>query len=481
MANIARLNVDLVARTAAFTRGLSSARSALNSFISPLGAVTAAAGALGMTLSAGAAVAFVKSRMEEIDVLAKTADALGATTEGLIAYRHGANLAGVGAEAFDKSLGKMVINIGEAMNGSKTAADAFNALGLNVNALRGLSADQQFYAITAAMETIENQTQRVGIAYDIFGRQGVAMLNVMKDGVEGLNTAWDDADKLGLIFSREEAAQVEAANDAMTRVGEAVKGVGNQLAIALAPRIEAASNMLTDFISQWDEIGPKIENVAKTSVKGFALMAAGAQKGMALIQSASKGLSDAMVESQITELEDARKRLEKRQKEGGSLIGDALAGYSEDGNKISVGFDDLSLDDIDTRIASLKESLSDIRDGSLDVSFMDSIGDLLGTDVTQKIDDFFAQFKSGADAASKGRGSMLDPELYAADELTEKLKSLGEGKTTGSLRLLALNSRASNALDPGLQKVSDPQLGRTNTLLAQIAGNTSRAPIAVAG
>src|SRR5207247_2365101 len=103
--------------------------------------------------------------------------------------------------------------------------------------------------IADKISKIENPAERATAAMQIFGKSGQQLLPLMMSGAEGLAAAQKEAEKLGLTYNRVDAAKVEAANDSMTRMKAVVTGVGNQLAIQLAPFIDAAATKLTALAS----------------------------------------------------------------------------------------------------------------------------------------------------------------------------------------------------------------------------------------
>lgn len=133
--------------------------------------------------------------------------------------------------------------------------------------------DAQFSAIAEAIQGAGTQAERAALAYRIFGKDGVSLLNVLALGKDGLAASADEAKRLGLTFSRIDAAKVEAANDAITRVQAAVTGAGQSLAIALSHYIEAAAVKLLDLGMSGDGSAKTILNGVEWVVAGVANMA----------------------------------------------------------------------------------------------------------------------------------------------------------------------------------------------------------------
>ena len=97
------------------------------------------------------------------------------------------------------ALQRMQNTIGEAATGSAMAAHALGQLGLSVESLKGLSADQQFAAIAEQMQQVGDKTKRTQITLDIFGRSGGELINLLSGGAEGLNEFGKEAEAMGLL------------------------------------------------------------------------------------------------------------------------------------------------------------------------------------------------------------------------------------------------------------------------------------------
>ncbi|NRA24472.1 MAG: hypothetical protein HRU08_08345, partial [Oleispira sp.] len=247
-AKIASLVVDLTANSASYNNELKKSKKETHAWakdVKRLAKVGAAAiAAAGATSAAGLAVLTAES-MKSIDLLAKTSDKLGIATEKLAGYRHQAELNGVAQRSLDNSLQAMVRRVSEAADGMGTASRALDELGINAKALENLSPDQQFSKIAKEMEKVKNQADKIKLSYQIFGREGIGMVNVMRGGSAAMAEAVKEAEQLGIAINRVDAAKIEMANDAAYRSGQVWKGLGNTLAISVSPFITA---MKTDFV-----------------------------------------------------------------------------------------------------------------------------------------------------------------------------------------------------------------------------------------
>lgn len=224
------------------------------------GSILAGIGAGGLL---GSITLVVRSQSQMIDSLAKTADALGVSTEKLQAFQHAGELNGITAEEVNKALARMERRIGEVARIGGTAVFAFKDIGINIDEIVKKNPAEQFEILAASISKLENQSVKASIANDLFGRSGLKALKLMeqlKD--EGIKPTVEELDALGFSVSRIDAAKVEAANDSMLRFRKTTQGVFNAITIYLAPILEGISN---DFINMMKESGG-----AEQAIKDFA-------------------------------------------------------------------------------------------------------------------------------------------------------------------------------------------------------------------
>ena len=213
----------------------------------------------------GALVALTKSGLATVDALGKSADKLGITTQAYASLSHAANLAGVQQASLESAFKRMARTVSDASEGLSASERSLTALGLSSEALLKLSPDKQFAAIADALNGVENATRRAALAQQVFGRSGVDLLNLTKEGSAGFAAFAHEAQVLGLNISRIDAAKVEAANDAVGRIRTGFSGLGQQLAVQFAPLIE---DIAVQFFDATEAAGG-MEEVARQAFDGM--------------------------------------------------------------------------------------------------------------------------------------------------------------------------------------------------------------------
>lgn len=210
--------------------------------------------------TAGAATAFgvmVKRQFEAIDSIAKVSSKLGIATEQLVGLRHAAGQTGVASNTLDMAIQRMVRRTAEAAKGIGEARDAIKELGLDAKILGKAEAGVQLRMIADAMKGVEGQGEKVRLAFKLFDSEGVALVNTLALGSEGLDKMQAEAERLGITVNKVEAKKIEAANDAIDRMMKAFTGLATTMAVRLAPMVERVAKIIEEHSTGGIRVGGK--------------------------------------------------------------------------------------------------------------------------------------------------------------------------------------------------------------------------------
>lgn len=247
---------------AGFSRDLTGAASTVRRLA---GATMALAGVGGIGY-------LIKQQMTAIDANAKLSDRLDITTQSLIALQHGAKIAGVEKETLNKSLEIMTRRLGEVNMGVGQAKYALDSLGLSADELAGKSVDEAIGIIADQLNRLPNSAQKAAAANYLFGRSGQQLLNLFEEGSAGIDKYRAEVDRLGISYDRIDAAKVEAANDAITRMQAAATGLAQTLVITLAPHIEAVADSMTEGMTAGDGFGKALSKAMENAAIGVVVL-----------------------------------------------------------------------------------------------------------------------------------------------------------------------------------------------------------------
>jgi len=276
---MAEVAVILKARTAQFTRGMFSAKRVLRDFENAATKVGQQIGKIGNKLSIVGGVGFaglsfaLKKTASEMDALSKQSRQLNVGTKDFTRLQAAAELSGTSIEAVGKGIKKLQRSISEAGQ-LKTAERLFKALDIDVGDIRGKSSFGQLIAVGDALGKVSNQADKLRIASELFGRSAQDMLTLLENGGDGLREMGRIADKAGFSFNQVAGRSIEAANDAITRLGFVLRGQFRQAVIQLAPIVSNLADALFNAATDGDILGKvlaKSTGIISTTAFAFRL------------------------------------------------------------------------------------------------------------------------------------------------------------------------------------------------------------------
>lgn len=218
---------------------------------------------LGAVLAGGLLARAGKDSLAFADQIDKLNARLGASTEFLSQMRFATEQTGVSFQTFTMGLQRMQRRVAEAAQGTGEAKDALRELGIDARKLVELSLEDQFDVIAEALAGLANDGDKTRLAMKLFDSEGVALLQTMEGGAEAVRALREEGDRLGATLTSDMAQGAADANDAINRIGTAVRGIVAELAINFAPAIETVANFLSEFI-------PRSVNLANAAFATFA-------------------------------------------------------------------------------------------------------------------------------------------------------------------------------------------------------------------
>ncbi len=256
---IARLSVALNLETAAFERNVGKAKrevSGFQSHVSKAGAAvkTAVVGMLGV-FAVDRIIEMGRASLEFAANLGEQAAAAGTTTKALQEYRFVATQVNVTQEEMDKGLAKLSITLGQAANGNKTAAAAFERLGVSVRGADGKVKDvgEILPEVAGAFEKLGSAADQSAAAADLFGsRMGSKFLPLLQLGEKGLRDMRDRANEMGLVLDDAMIAKADAAADNIAVLTDLIK---MRFTVAVNESAGEINELVTNLIDLITKLG----------------------------------------------------------------------------------------------------------------------------------------------------------------------------------------------------------------------------------
>jgi hypothetical protein len=182
------------------------------------------------------------------DAIGKTADKIGVGVEALQELRFAAKASGIEQQTLDMALQRFTRRAAEAAQGTGEAKDALAQLGI---ALRDQSgnlrrSEDLLGDIADAFARIEDPAERVRLAFKLFDSEGVALVNLLRNGSGTLEEMRERARDLGIVLDEALVRDAERARTELDTLAQVISANLTRAALEAAPVIADLSSWLAD-------------------------------------------------------------------------------------------------------------------------------------------------------------------------------------------------------------------------------------------
>lgn len=209
--------------------------------------------ALVQAAVAGAATALfllTKASSDFVDEQNKAAQAAGLSLKEYGRLQFAFEQGNVAAEAFGVSMKKFNVTLNDAVtNGGKSAA-LFKNLGVSIKDAAGnvrptgaILAD-----LADKFAAMPDGAKKSALAVQLFGKAGAAIVPVLNEGGKALNKLGDDAERVGRVFTDNQAKIGDAFGDALNEMNSTINGIRIAIGLLLAPAFTEAFKGITALI-----------------------------------------------------------------------------------------------------------------------------------------------------------------------------------------------------------------------------------------
>ncbi len=224
------------------------------------------------------------------DEVAKASRAAGLSTDAFQELEYAFGQAGIESADFEKGTQRFNRRMGEAVDGTGSAAGAVETLGLKLEDANGNMRDTDDVMDDAIkkLADVEDPARRAALAGDLFGnRLGPEMAAALEDGSGAIDEAREKAHDLGIVMSGESTEAAEEFQDKLDDLqrgfGGMVQGIGEKVIPLLTdelipaieehvvPMFESFGEKISDVVSWFTDLEPRTRNMI---VAGLGLAAA---------------------------------------------------------------------------------------------------------------------------------------------------------------------------------------------------------------
>ncbi len=273
---IAALAVDLTANTAKFNKALGKSTKKSKSWAASTTKVVkgvASSFAAGSVAVVGALTAIYSSQSKVITELSRMAETVNSSVADLSVWQHAGKKVNIEAEKMADIFKDVSDKIGDlSVTGGGAAIDMFEKFNLKIGDFVGLSAPEQIEKIGVALDGVASQSEKIFFLEALAG-DASRLLPLLDNGAEKLKEAAREAELFGIKLSAIDAAKVEMASDATSKIGDMFEGLQKQITVKFSPVVQAVAKMFTNIADKAGGMGNVADMVFKGMVKaiGFTL------------------------------------------------------------------------------------------------------------------------------------------------------------------------------------------------------------------
>jgi hypothetical protein len=260
MATAGSIVIDLLMRTGSFVTDSERAEKAVKKLQKAAKEMGAVLGA-GLATAATSLTMLVKSSIDTMDEMSKTAKVLNMGTEDFSKLAYAASFADLSVQDLQTTIGRLTKAQAEALDPS--SKDANGKLRPTIDLL---------YDFADAYKAQKGSQEVVAAGMSIFGKSFQSLIDLLKDGSQGLRDAGAEAEAFGQVVSGTAGTNAEEFNDNLARMKIFVQGVGNAVAADLLPDLLSMSGQFLDGAQK----GEKLNEVAGKIADGLRVIGTGA-------------------------------------------------------------------------------------------------------------------------------------------------------------------------------------------------------------
>ncbi len=157
---------------------------------------------------------------------------------------------GMDVNSLQGGMKTLVNTMQSAQQGGKSAQSAFDALGVSILDTEGnlRSQEEVFFDAIAALQNMENETERNALANDLFGRSATEMIPLLNAGAGSMEELRAKAHDLGLVLDDDVIDSGVELTDTMDSLNRTVDAMKMQLGAQIMPLVTQGAQFLIDNV-----------------------------------------------------------------------------------------------------------------------------------------------------------------------------------------------------------------------------------------
>ncbi|MED4017001.1 hypothetical protein [Sutcliffiella cohnii] len=277
------------------------------------GLKTAAKWGAGLALAGGAAAGamfgMATKAGDMADRLLDLNSITGMSTDEIQRWEKVTKIAGVSTDAMTNASQKLTKSLDTMVNSGGKGAESLEALGLSVDEISNMNADERMNAITEALAGVEDKTERAKLGTDLLGGSWKDIAPIVDMGAEAMQNAKDSAN----IISEDDLVKANNFRISMEEMKDQAGHLFMMLAINVIPIFQT-------FLDWIQKHMPKIQAVTQ---KAFEIISVAVDKAIEMFKTHLLPVFQSMADWVTKNLP----KIEKFFKEAFQLIGEFISAF----------------------------------------------------------------------------------------------------------------------------------------------------------
>ena len=206
---------------------------------------------------------------DEID---KASQRIGLSRQGYQEWDYVLSQNGASISSLENGMKKLNNTVDDAINGSTSATDKFQRLGISMEDLQGKSREEIFEMTVKGLQGISDEGEKAAIANDLLGNSSVELAALLNQTAESTEDLKNKASELGLVMSDESVDAAVNYTDAMDNLTRSFAGVKNNITSQLLPGFTMVLDGLTGLITGQEGAAEQLKEGAKETVEQIAII-----------------------------------------------------------------------------------------------------------------------------------------------------------------------------------------------------------------
>ena len=203
------------------------------------------------------------------DSVSKSAQRVGMSTESFQKWDYIMKLSGTSMQASAAGFKTLTNSMDDAINGSKTAAAKFEAVGISIDDLAGKSREEVFEMVITNLQGMTDDAKKAAAANDLLGRAGQTLMPLLNQTAEDTRKLMEETERYGFVLDDKAINASVDYQDALTRMNSTIDGVKNNLMTNFLPGITEVMNGISGMAAGIDGSDKQIENGINSIVGEF--------------------------------------------------------------------------------------------------------------------------------------------------------------------------------------------------------------------